>query len=106
MKKETKVNCEVENCKYNEENRCNLDELDIGSICGDDCEEIEDTICNSFEKEDNTDDDCKEVEYEDLENEEEIEEVEDDDFDDDYDDELEEDIESEKEEYIKIEEDF
>lgn len=101
MKKQTKVNCEVENCKYNEEKHCCLDELDIGCIT-DDCEEIDDTICNSFEKND-FDDECFEEEYEDLENEDLEEcddEVEDDEFDNEV--ELKEDIE--KEEYIKIEE--
>ena len=85
MKKQIKVNCEVENCKNNEENRCCLDELDIGCIT-DDCSEVEETICNSFEKND-FDDDCREIEYDELEEDEE--------------DEFEED-----EEYIKIEEEF
>ena len=33
MRKETKVNCEVENCKHNEERNCSLDELDISCTC-------------------------------------------------------------------------
>ena len=45
MKKETKVNCEVESCKHNEEKKCSLEELDISCTCdGEDCEEIEETI--------------------------------------------------------------
>ena len=70
MKKETKVNCKVESCKHNEEKKCSLEELDISCTCdGEDCEEIEETICNNFEKCDD-DDICEELEYDDLDEEE------------------------------------
>lgn len=107
MKKNTKVNCEVETCKHNDDKQCCLEELDISCTCdGDECEEIEETICNNFEKE-KSDDDSEELEYDEIE-----EDVEDDEteYDDDEDNELEEDgIEEEyseeiTEEYIEIEE--
>ena len=62
MKKETKVNCEVENCKHNESKKCDLDELDISCTCDNkDCEDKQETICNNFEKNEE-DDRLEEVE--------------------------------------------
>lgn len=106
MKKNTKVNCEVETCKHNDDKQCCLEELDISCTCdGDECEEIEETICNNFEKEE-SDDDCEELEYDEMEDD--IEEVE---TEYDNDDELEDDDEIEEEyseeiteEYIELEE--
>lgn len=49
MNKDTKVKCDVENCKYNSCNNCNLDELDISCTCaGCDCSTKTETICKSF----------------------------------------------------------
>lgn len=63
MKKETKVNCKVENCKHNEEKKCELEELDISCTCDkDECEDKKETICNNFEKEED-DDESEELEY-------------------------------------------
>ena len=51
MKKETKVNCDVETCKHNEDKCCCLEELDISCTCdNDDCSDKEETICDNFEK--------------------------------------------------------
>lgn len=114
MKKETKVNCEVESCKYNEDERCCLEELEISCTCdNDDCEEIEETVCRSFEKRDELDED-KELEYDEYDDGYEI--VEDDEFDDiddieddkdfeeelddDYDEELDEELEENDDEEI------
>jgi len=70
MKKETKVKCEVKNCKHNEEKQCDLDELDISCTCdNENCEDKKETICKSFEKEENDDEDATELEYEVLETE-------------------------------------
>ena len=65
MKKEIKVKCEVENCKYNEDNLCDLDELEISCIGNKGtCKEKEETICKSFELEHNI---VEEFEYDILE---------------------------------------
>lgn len=62
MKKHTKVNCEVENCKHNDSKKCDLDELDISCTCDDDeCLDKEETICNNFEKDD-SDEEILEIE--------------------------------------------
>ncbi len=51
MKKETKVLCDVENCKYNKESCCDLEVLDISCTCkGCDCNDKKETICKSFSK--------------------------------------------------------
>ena len=51
MMKETNVKCNVENCKHNECNCCNLDELDISCTCkGCDCTSKDETICKSFKE--------------------------------------------------------
>ena len=56
MSKETKVNCEVENCKHNDSKKCELKELDISCTCSkDDCEDKKETICNNFEKNNTSD---------------------------------------------------
>lgn len=53
MNKDTKVKCDVESCKYNDCNCCNLEVLDISCTCnGCDCSDIEETICRSFSKKD------------------------------------------------------
>ena len=70
MEGKQKIHCTVESCKYNEDNFCDLDELEISCICDKDvCEENEETICKSFKK--NDDDKTEELEYEILEEEEE-----------------------------------
>lgn len=52
MNKNTKVKCDVENCKHNDCNCCNLDILDISCTCSNcDCHDKEETICRSFSKE-------------------------------------------------------
>lgn len=67
MKKETKVKCEVENCKHNESKCCDLDELDISCICDKEyCKDKKETLCKSFEKNDD-DNESEELEYEILE---------------------------------------
>lgn len=106
MKKNTKVNCDVETCKHNDDHECCLEELDISCTCdGDECEEIEETICNNFEKEE-SDDDSEELEYDEIEEDIEDEKAEyndGDNFDDD--DEIEEEYSEENtEEYIELEE--
>ena len=114
MKKITKVNCDVETCKHNDDKQCCLEELDISCTCdGEECEEIEETICNKFEKE-ASDDDSEELEYDIIEEDVEEDEIEydnDDDFEDDEeaeyndDDEIEEEYSEEiTEEYIELEE--
>lgn len=106
MKKETKVKCDVKSCKYNDEKYCELDELDISCTCDNDCcEDMEETICKSFEKDESDEyDDAEELEYDEIDSEEELEneeEFEDDsDFDNYYEDEIEDDIELEEAEEI------
>lgn len=57
MKKETKVKCEVENCKHNEEKQCDLNELDISCTCDkENCKNKDETICKSFEKNESEED--------------------------------------------------
>ena len=73
MKKETKVKCDVESCKHNDDKECELKELDISCTCdNDECEEKEETICKSFEKKEKNDDEEVELEYELLDSEEDI----------------------------------
>ena len=49
--KETKVKCDVETCKYNKSNLCNLEILDISCTCnGNECSNRKETICKSFVK--------------------------------------------------------
>lgn len=51
MMRDTKVKCDVYNCKHNNCDYCNLDVLDISSICnGRDCSNKRDTVCKSFSK--------------------------------------------------------
>ena len=51
MKKDTKVKCDVENCKHNDCNLCALETLDISCTCnGCDCSNTKETICKSFVK--------------------------------------------------------
>ena len=53
MKKETNVKCEVESCKHNHCNCCDLEVLDISCTCdGCDCQDEKETICRSFTKKD------------------------------------------------------
>ncbi len=67
-KKQT-IKCDVHSCKYNntEDNFCDLDEIKFSCTCdNDDCECTNDTICYSFEEdEDCDDDDCDEEEVDD-----------------------------------------
>lgn len=101
MKKETKVNCEVETCKHNESKYCDLEELEISCTCdNENCSDKKETICNNFEKYEEDDDTCEEVEYEDLDKEEkEKEDIEDEELEEDV-------IENNKNNYIELEEDF
>lgn len=49
MSKDTKVKCDVNSCKHNNCNCCDLDVLDITCTCdGEDCENKSETICGSF----------------------------------------------------------
>lgn len=51
MKKDTKVKCDVESCKHNDCNLCDLEVLDISCTCnGDSCSNKKETICKSFSK--------------------------------------------------------
>lgn len=51
MKKDTKVKCDVESCKHNDCNLCNLEVLDISCTCsGDECSNKRETICKSFSR--------------------------------------------------------
>lgn len=51
MNKQTKVKCNVSNCKHNECDCCNLEKLDISCTCpGCDCTDKEETICKSFQE--------------------------------------------------------
>jgi len=51
MSKDTKVKCDVESCKHNDCNCCNLDILDIScSGLGCNCQTKKETICQSFSK--------------------------------------------------------
>lgn len=57
----SKIKCDVESCKHqnNEEGICNLEEIQISCDCNnDDCECCEETVCQSFEcsDDDNEDD--------------------------------------------------
>lgn len=66
MKKETKVKCNVKSCKHNEKKECDLDELNISCTCdNENCTDKQETICQSFEEDD--DDNTNELEYEKLE---------------------------------------
>lgn len=46
------IKCEVESCKYNdEEGTCELDEIKVGCDCDNDkCSCTEETVCQSFEE--------------------------------------------------------
>lgn len=51
MSKDTKVKCDVESCKHNSCNCCDLEVLDISCTCpGCDCISKKETICKSFSK--------------------------------------------------------
>ncbi|MBQ2640114.1 MAG: DUF1540 domain-containing protein [Bacilli bacterium] len=59
-KDKNKINCDVEDCKYNdsEEGKCELDEIKVGySDDTDECYDSNDTACESFETEEESDDD-------------------------------------------------
>lgn len=46
-----KIKCDVETCTHNEKKNCNLDEVKISCNCGsDECNCIDETICESFEE--------------------------------------------------------
>ena len=56
MRKKNKnnINCDVENCKYNnpEEGSCELDEIQVSKSSEvDECSDKDDTACESFESE-------------------------------------------------------
>ncbi|MBR3049179.1 MAG: DUF1540 domain-containing protein [Bacilli bacterium] len=56
MRKKNKnnINCDVENCKYNnpEEGSCELDEIQVSNSSEvDECSDKDDTACESFESE-------------------------------------------------------
>lgn len=56
-KKKGTIKCDVEECKYNDikEERCNLDEIKVTSSSdNNECSDIEDTACESFEVEENS----------------------------------------------------
>lgn len=46
------IKCDVESCKYNdEEGVCNLEEIQVGCNCDNDkCECTDETICQSFKE--------------------------------------------------------
>lgn len=47
-----KIKCDVESCKYNnnEENYCELDSIQVSCVCDEsECEDCNETICASFE---------------------------------------------------------
>ena len=49
MSKNTKVKCDVESCKHNDCNSCNLEVLDISCSCdGINCHDKKETVCHSF----------------------------------------------------------
>lgn len=58
MKKEKNnnqsINCNVENCKYNDcdNEKCNLDEINVSCDCDDNEATKKETICDSFKEED------------------------------------------------------
>ncbi len=62
MSKEIK--CDVKSCKYNDDKFCELEKLYISCICDKEkCLDREETICKSFEKRDENDDEIEELEY-------------------------------------------
>ena len=51
--KNQKIKCDVENCKFNnaEKCECNLEEIEVSCECdGCDCHKTKETICSSFEE--------------------------------------------------------
>ncbi len=56
MKNKNKcIKCSVENCKHNNENYCDLDEIKVDSTCdGCDCADKCETICDSFKEKKNS----------------------------------------------------
>ena len=69
-KKNQNINCDVISCKHNKNNeKCDLDEIKISSDTDTSTEEKDETICDSFEKDESYD----EEEYEEGEEEEDIE---------------------------------
>ena len=49
MKKNTKVQCDVESCKYNNSKYCGLENLTVSCIGdGNYCHDKKETICRSF----------------------------------------------------------
>lgn len=69
------IKCEVESCKYNdEEGTCELNEIEVGCDCDNDkCSCTGETICKSFEEDedklDNSENDETEDDDEELEEE-------------------------------------
>ena len=57
MKKKQNIKCDGESCKYNKNNQeCDLEEIKISSNCdcpSDDVCDQEQTVCSSFEKNEN-----------------------------------------------------
>lgn len=54
--KNNSIKCEVESCKYNdcEAGYCELDEIKVGCTCNnDECQSTTETVCESFEKDEN-----------------------------------------------------
>ncbi len=62
------IKCDVESCKYNdEEGTCELEEIQVGCDCDNDkCACSEETVCQSFEENENktSSDDKEETEEE------------------------------------------
>ncbi len=51
MSKDTIVKCDVESCKHNSCNCCDLEKLNISCTCdGCDCNSKKETICSSFSR--------------------------------------------------------
>ena len=51
MNKNTKVKCDVDTCKHNHYQNCNLGTLNISCTCNNqDCSHKQETICNNFSK--------------------------------------------------------
>lgn len=53
MKDKPIINCDVSNCKFNDNNncKCKLDEINVSCDCkNDECTCKKDTICSSYEE--------------------------------------------------------
>ncbi len=74
-----KIKCDVHSCKHNnqDDNLCDLEEIKVSCTCdNDDCDCSNDTVCYSFEENDEKTDVCVEK------NDNEDDDIEDDDMDD------------------------